>query len=267
MKIDVYKDRKFVKSLRPEFFTFPDGQPHIRLPEGIENGSEVEITCSIRNPKELFDLRLLMDIVAQPWKYYVKLNILWLFGARMDRPIDTLQPDTFSVVCSIIKSIENSCDINLLDIHNPKAVTFKHNQILLAPFLLGVVKDFSMNTDIYFPDKGATERYAGLFSGFNILTGKKVRDSQTGKLSGFEVESGTRTHDRIIVWDDLCDAGGTFLGQFKVLKSLGYERIGLYTTHGLYTKGLEVLSDFDAIWSTNSFQYDGNEDLKLIKHK
>jgi ribose-phosphate pyrophosphokinase len=211
---------------------------------------------------------MLVNTLNNPWKNQIKLNILWLFGARMDRPIDDHQPNTFRVVCNNITNLGLYNTINLLDIHNPTAVNFGHREISLTPFLLEVLKDFGMDTDFYFPDAGAQDRYKGLVGeAFNVLTGKKKRDSQTGKLSGFEINSGVRKSDNIIIWDDLCDAGGTFIGQYNVLKELGYKKIGLYTTHGLYTKGLAPLSMFDFIWSTNSFQYDGTTDLKLIKHK
>jgi ribose-phosphate pyrophosphokinase len=270
MKIETYKNNTLVQSFQLERLTFPDSQPHIKIPENValDDLTTIVITCSIRNPQELFELQMLVGMFINPWKYQIKLNILWLFGARMDRPIDDRQPNTFRTVCNNINLLGLQGNINLLDIHNPKAVTFGHREISLTPFLLEVLKDFGMDTDFYFPDAGAQERYKGLVGqSFNVLTGKKKRDSQTGKLSGFEIGSGLKQSDNIIIWDDLCDAGGTFIGQYNVLKELGYRRIGLYTAHGLYTKGLQPLSMFDAIWSTNSFQYDGTTDLKLIKHK
>jgi ribose-phosphate pyrophosphokinase len=254
------------RKIKPEYLTFPDGQPHVKV--DVKDGDRLAfVECSIRNPAELFNFNLVMSVLEESGIPIDKtqVDIYWLFGARMDRPIDSQQPNTFKIVKQCLRWYKEFT--YLLDIHNKsEAIGFQESLNLLEGILTRVEHDFG-NSDIYFPDAGAQKRYSGLFSpnDYNILTGKKKRDSQTGKLSGFELSSGTRQSDSVLIIDDLADGCGTFLGQYDVLKSLGYNRIGLYTTHGLYTKGLDILTKFDTIYSTNSFQFGQGEDNDQLK--
>lgn len=255
-----------VAEATPKYFQFPDSQPHLMLELGdVNNLLSCEINTSINCPNDLFNVAMALDILKRTGRQ-ITLNIFWLFGSRMDRPIDQNQPNTFKVVCDMIKTIADGVTINLLDIHNPKAVSFNFNEISIKPFVDQAINDFSPGCDIYFPDKGAADRYSCLFSeNTNILRGGKLRDSLTGKLSGFCLESGERKSNDIIIIDDICDGGGTFLGQLQILKGLGYNMIALYTTTGIYSKGFEALSEFDALYFTNSFIFnsDSSQGLKL----
>lgn len=234
---------------KPEFFTFPDGQPHVKFNPISWNHHIAQIHCSIRNPAELFNLRLLYQIVTK--HIPCQLYIYWLLGARMDRAIDDTQPFTFKEVVEMLPgTLPNTF---LLDIHNPETVEWA-KRIPLDSIKKCVTMDFG-ESDIYFPDAGALERYKYLFPDENRLYGKKKRDSQTGKLSGFEFGEGEKKNNKILIVDDICDGGGTFIGHFHTLKEMGYEKIGLYTTHGIYSKGLDVLFNFDSIYSTNSFRF------------
>ena len=46
---------------KPEFFKFPDGQPHVKINPISWNHSMAIIRCSIRNPDDLFNLRLVQS--------------------------------------------------------------------------------------------------------------------------------------------------------------------------------------------------------------
>lgn len=260
---NVFRKEKVIKS------TFPDGQPHIKI-ELKQGDAPRYIQCSLRNPSELFDLVLLMNIVERNFDLkYFWIEIYWLFGARMDRAIDNQQPETFKCVLNLLQKYSNK--IYLLDIHNCNSVCEFFNWGFMREkldMLLGAIEqtfnDFG-DCDIYFPDAGAEKRYAFLSNDHNILVGQKKRDSQTGKLSGFELKSGKKKSRNVLILDDICDGAGTFLGQYPILKNLGYQKIGLYTTHGLYTKGLDILSVFDTVYSTNSFQFGQGEDNDSLK--
>lgn len=291
---DKTPQRIFQGECKPKFFTFLDGQPHITLSvfksdlkESFQYGKDwdiAEVHCSIRNPADLFNLGLILDVinVNMPHrKSEDKINvcIYWLFGARMDRRIDSTQPNTSDIVVNTLDIYRHfyNCKYEILDIHN--AAIFENGDSKFHENEIGEIsiwgifgrayRDFyslvakrtedtvylSSFPDIYFPDKGAKERYTtrGQLDQCNVLFGEKVRDPNTGKLSGFQFKSGEKKSDSIIIFDDLCDGGGTFLGHLEVLKQMGYKYIGLYTTHGVYSKGMAVLDPFDAVYSTNSY--------------
>ena len=94
------------------------------------------------------------------------------------------------------------------------------------------------------------------------LQATKDRDFSTGQMSNFrfDYESSSVSKEDIIasrnvlVIDDICDGGGTFIPISNNLKSLNENiEIDLYVTHGLFTKGLETLKQhYNHIITTNS---------------
>jgi len=110
------------------------------------------------------------------------------------------------------------------------------------------------------PDAGANKRtseLAGLYGHDSFIRADKLRDLATGKIKEIVVVNPWEEiegRDCIVV-DDLCDAGGTFIGLAAALKAKGARQVELYVTHGLFTKGTAPLykGGIDAIWTTNSF--------------
>ena len=105
------------------------------------------------------------------------------------------------------------------------------------------------------PDKGAFSKVKALattLGGIPFIKADKVRDPETGDLSGFSYEGSVQGLDLLIV-DDICDGGGTFVGLAKILKEGGAKSISLYVSHGIFSKGLKVLDGaIDAVYTTDS---------------
>jgi ribose-phosphate pyrophosphokinase len=79
----------------------------------------------------------------------------------------------------------------------------------------------------------------------------KHRDAGTGKLSSFAVPE-LRTH-KVLIVDDICDGGGTFVGIARALPENHTHMLGLYVTHGLFSRGIgELVKYFTRIFTTDS---------------
>jgi len=105
------------------------------------------------------------------------------------------------------------------------------------------------------PDAGSEKRAAGVAKLLNIpiVNGYKTRDISTGAITGFghNYDSSLYGKDLLIV-DDICDGGGTFIGLGNSLKEAGAE-VSLYVTHGLFSKGFVALNKiFKKIYTTDS---------------
>jgi ribose-phosphate pyrophosphokinase len=109
------------------------------------------------------------------------------------------------------------------------------------------------------PDAGAAKRAGKLAKhlGVPLKQAHKTRDVSTGQLTGFGIENcddiGTKlVPPSVLVVDDLCDGGGTFIGLGNVLREQGICP-DLYVTHGLFTKGTKDLLDiYGRIFCTDS---------------
>ena len=110
------------------------------------------------------------------------------------------------------------------------------------------------------PDAGAEKR-ASLVAkklGTPLLHAWKTRDVETGEIAGFGAEHySPRQEDYekpILVVDDICDGGGTFIGLGLMLAARGFKTIDLWTTHGLYTQGTEnLLKVFRHLYCSDSY--------------
>lgn len=62
------------------------------------------------------------------------------------------------------------------------------------------------------------------------------------------------TDKTVMILDDICDGGRTFIEAVKHLREAGAKRVELYVTHGIFSKGVENLLDngIDHIYTTNS---------------
>ena len=108
---------------------------------------------------------------------------------------------------------------------------------------------------ICYPDKGAAERYAKHI-GHQFVYAEKVRDQLTGEILGMKLLTmGQNIKDKkILIVDDICDGGMTFIKVAELLKSQGVGQVDLAVSHGLFSKGKQVLHDagIREIFTTNS---------------
>lgn len=116
------------------------------------------------------------------------------------------------------------------------------------------------------PDAGAAAKvrsYAEELRVRDVIECRKVRDPATGKLSGFQVATGPRElpdGSALVVVDDICDGGGTFIGVAQALAAHfdWHHPLHLFTSHGIYSKGLFPLTyaGYRTIGSTDSFRHE-----------
>ena len=111
---------------------------------------------------------------------------------------------------------------------------------------------------IFYPDQGAYERYMKAIKipeGVNTGFGIKLRDPYTGKITGYECDHFTNYN--VLIVDNICSKGTTYLLAAEQLKHHGHEIINLYCTHiessilegELIKSGLlEKIYTTDSIW-------------------
>ncbi|HEY3494777.1 MAG TPA: phosphoribosyltransferase family protein [Polyangiaceae bacterium] len=93
-----------------------------------------------------------------------------------------------------------------------------------------------------FPDAGALARYGNMVAadGQWRIVASKVRDQETGVITGTRVDGAVRGHRAMII-DDICDGGATFIALAKLLREQGAESVFLFVSHGIFSRGLEPL--------------------------
>lgn len=115
------------------------------------------------------------------------------------------------------------------------------------------------------------DRYGSNYSHYGYLVFKKERNLETGRIESFEIEESKNCYYSTFVFiDDLCDAGGTFLGELKVLKErYPNSKFIIIVCHVVNDKGLvNMCNNFDQVIVSNSHRdinyRPSNENLTVI---
>ena len=246
--------------------TFPDGEPYIKLEE-FSRREEVNVITRITSPFELFRLMQVGNILNRHgvvWNVY----ITYLMSSRMDRVMSFQEPFSLEIVAECINNLKPSF-VELLCPHSDRVYNLISNcSYTEYPFNY---EDLETYDYICYPDKGAAERYKYLVEDQSrIITCTKVRDPQTGQLSGFQVsnpEIYKGAGMSICVIDDLCDGGGTFIGIAQKLRELDPNvKLSIKITHAVQPLGLQKLLDhYDHVEITNSYNdWHDDENLKVV---
>ena len=104
---------------------------------------------------------------------------------------------------------------------------------LLVDYILNNPHNKGKRFAIFLPDEGAYKRYSKKIDGISdiILVGQKTRDFTTGRINDLKIIGELPKHSNVIIIDDLCSRGGTFMLSAKKLKELGAGNIDLIVTH------------------------------------
>lgn len=251
------------KKVTPDFKTFSGGEEHVQIPhqDGMNSVKNVVCYAYIKSSRDL--MRFLMMVNAA--KEYFKpdnltLNIPYLPYARQDRVCHQGQHFGLDQICEILWTL-NPNEILVSDVHSQKSVDILrgHNIKVTNTERLdnfnyfiksnrNLFKDFSVVS----PDKGAKQSVIKIAKNLNvdIYFGDKIRDPETGNLSGFTVDCDDLEGKNVWIVDDICDGGGTFIGLAEELNKRNAGKIGIFVTHGIFSKGKDILYN-------NGFNYVG----------
>lgn len=228
------------------------------------NGKQINITIFPDKTSQVWKLDNIGEYNSIYWVYESDAEIFWLLQLY-----NLLNEDSsVKKICTFCKtlpygrqdkSISNYSTFalnTLLEILEPFVVTNKfdsfmvndiHNTNSIPWWITNIIPNFAIekliqknNYDIIcFPDEGAANR------GYNILNKKNIfldknRDQSTGQILGLIYNGVEELNEKnILIIDDICDGGATFIAASKLLYELGAKTVDLYTTHGIYSKGID----------------------------
>lgn len=245
---------------------FPDGAVWLKVIGELPRFAQVMRVrvAAMRDMNDFMLLAQLVDAVRHVTDIAVShLELAWLPWARQDRHM--VNGDSFAL--KVFANQLNTLNFNkvlLLDPHSDAAAAVINNSVVIAQETC-LMKSENLRQAIstgklmlVAPDAGALKKIHNVAKAsgardYAILT--KERDVATGNLTGFSLVSGNVAGKDVLIVDDLCDAGGTFIGSAQVLRDAGARSVSLYVTHGVFSKGVENLlnNGIDALYTTTSF--------------
>ena len=115
---------------------------------------------------------------------------------------------------------------------------------------------FNINDDfVYmFPDNGAAKKYSEklLRKPTNYIIGNKHRNNE-GRIDTYELVNFQPGIEKVVIVDDICSYGGTFVAAAKALREQGVKQIDLVVSHcepNIF-KG-DIFDYIDHVYTTDS---------------
>lgn len=243
---------------------FPDGSLMLKMDE---NFHVRDLEWHYESDAELF------TVICLAKKYYLDSLLLpYVPHARMDRTKNESDVFTLKYFADVINSLGFS-EIKVLDPHSNVTTALLNNVVVQSPELYikrAICKIDSDQVLMFYPDEGSVKRYSDMFKR-PYAFGIKKRDWNTGEILGLDVIGAESVSGKdILIVDDICSRGGTFLHSAKKLKELGANKIYLYVTHcentilegDLLTSGL-----IEKVFTTDSIFNQKHEMIEVFEYE
>jgi ribose-phosphate pyrophosphokinase len=229
---------------------FPDNTSQVwKLPEHIfESDSWVHIVWDFQHEGEFMQIAQLKELL-DVHNVRSALRIKYLPYGRQDK----FYGNTRTFALHTFAKLLNSLDFEEVIIHDPHsqvALDLIHNSRAVYPIkeveqVAQMIDDSVEDLTIFcFPDNGALTKYSEVYkmSYRPYVHGVKVRDQLTGHITDYHLEDGVYDKSVLIV-DDICDGGATFVILAKALYEAGAKEVNLFVSHGIFSNGLRPLFD------------------------
>lgn len=234
---------------------FPDGQHQFWISEALDTQA-FWVNCCLRSG-EAVDVSMQAIYLLQKQDRLAYLGITYLYGSRCDK----WKAGTHWV-CHVADYIVTMLGIPGLEQKKVKILDPHH---IKGPSIVGAKGPFGVDPNNYdlviYPDESAEERFRSTeLNDLPSITCKKVRDQVTGAIIDYRVPDVSLVGLKVLVADDICDGGATFIKLAGKLadradQHIFPEKLDLYVTHLLQLPAIEKLHQvgYDQLFTTNSF--------------
>lgn len=228
---------------------FPDKTSQIWHVPNLE-GVVFHIDWDFESEAEIFHILQLVQLIRvhnNKVDPVIGLSMMFFPYARQDKEITNESTFALHTFCAVLRALELSY-IETQDVHNFSSVSaygLNVKNYTSEPEIRDTIGCCNTDTIVY-PDFGAYKRYKEYSLGSKIQATRadKVRDAATGAITSITLEDTSGEFGNVLIVDDLCDGGGTFIMLAKELRKIpSVKNIDLFTTHGIYSKGTSVLFD------------------------
>jgi ribose-phosphate pyrophosphokinase len=238
---------------------FPDGTSQVWKIKMPPEKAWIKIKWNFESEAELLHLIQLNQLLKQN-SNRAHLYIPYLPYARQDKEISN--STTFALNPMMDLLLSNFYAIHTYDMHNPTEYVDEWGLVNYTPKHIIETLEKEEYDVIMFPDEGALKRYSKMFESsltflqYPKIYGKKIRDQSTGKITSYEIEDPKLVLRcaNVLIVDDICDGGATFIEATSKMKELGAKDIDLCVSHGIFSRGKQILHDAGIrnIFTTNS---------------
>lgn len=283
-----------------EFMTFSGGERHVKI-KGVLGDypllesswdsrnwhknpvDNIQVFAHVDSNDALMDILLVKDALDRMCRGNLRKAVKTLFlpyipYARQDRAMVDGEPLSSAVFGKVI-NLAGFDEVVVDDPHSDVAPSHIKNVVIYDQYELALTilgKDFFKGGDLVIvaPDAGAVKKTTKLAQAVQVKDvgiGHKNRDVLTGEITGTSYTGPSVYGRRVLMVDDICDGGATFVHLANALRAEGAHEIALFVTHGIFSKGIDDVFDgvIDSIyttyaWDKNIVTRNKKEILKLV---
>lgn len=237
---------------------FSDGTSQVwKLDESTVKTHNI-VRWTFAGEDEFMHLVQLKDLLHSLGLNKVSLYLDYLPYGRQDKEISndaTFALRTFNKYLNFMEWEE----IVIVDPHSDVTQNYVRFVRAIYPVERVMQVAFDLKADLFcYPDAGAVKKYTGggdvqkEIYDYPYIYGEKVRDQSTGNILSYKL-TGNVEGKNILIVDDICDFGNTFILLAKKLIDGGAKEVNLFVTHGLFSGGLKriVESGINRIFTKN----------------
>lgn len=237
-----------------EIMKFNGGEINVTVPyDFVDAYTHIRIVSLLTSSDDVMALLLTVNAIRQiDPTIELSASLPYIPYGRQDRVCNQGEANSIQVMANLINSC-NFNDVMIDDPHSDVTGALINNAIIRSQHECfsskwSVIKRNYLDALICSPDAGSNKkiidicRKAGVES---FIRADKIREVLTGQITEtvvYATEEEIRGKNVLIV-DDICDGGMTFIKLAEKLKELGANRVGLFVTHGIFSKGTKVLYD------------------------
>jgi ribose-phosphate pyrophosphokinase len=267
--VDITSSKSLDLQVAFKTWVYSGGEIQVRLLDLPEPPATATIFALLRSAQDFLELLMLTNAIRE--HYYelpITLKCLYLPGARQDRVSSPGDAWALKVYAQALNT-QNYTRVEVLDPHSEVALklvdriyaldaeTIAAQVLKDTPAGQAAIPDWS-KVALIAADAGGATRANALGKKLQIPVvgqGQKNRDPATGEILSTTVKGNPEKDHTLIIADDICDGGRTFIELAKVLRPYQPKAIVLYVSHGIFSKGLAVFEGYiDHVLTPYSFQ-------------
>lgn len=248
-------------------FMFPGGEVGIQLKTSnlaykYTKAPYQVIVSRIKDSNDIMRLLNVVDALRRFDPTPIRLFMPYVPYSRQDRVCNEGESFALGVFANLINSM-NFEKVIIADPHSDVSAAIVNNVEIISQIdIIGKFDAFTKfllgGVTFIAPDAGSNKKISKLAAYFgheDFIRADKLRNLATGEIKETIVYADRLDGRTIVIVDDICDGGRTFIELAKVLKKKGAAKVVLFVTHGIFSKGSKPLfkEGIDEIYTTNSY--------------
>ena len=246
---------------------FPDGSVFFRLKDPGVRGMGVTILARLTSGTGIMELLVAVDALRRAGYGDLDLVMPYVPYAQQDSVHSPGESLSLEVFAGIVKGLQFR-SVRVFDPHSKvtpalmgRRCTVVDNRSLVQK-ALSCVGDGEDRVNVICPDDGAQKKIGALIPRlvwgdrkYALYCCEKIRDLPTNKIVGTYIPKIEGLDAPCLIVDDICLAGGTFLGIVAEMRKQGYTGdVYLCVSHGLFNARQDELEKaFVRIFTTDSW--------------